>query len=88
MTKCRWCNAEILWAVTEKGHRIPLDPSPSDRGNVALEFHPRGTPTATILGDLAKATGPLWIAHFATCPKVKRGKTKPNPQPLQTTLKL
>lgn len=92
MTKCKWCPAEILWALTDKGHRIPLDPSPSNRGNIALEFRPGATPIATVV-DPSKATGPLWIAHMATCPgwkkKCRRKKTaRPKPKVVQTSLNL
>lgn len=91
MTKCKYCRAEILWAISEKGHRIPLDPSPADNGNIMLDFQPGGVPIATVLGQPEKATGPLWIAHFATCKKLKRNKKKakePGPQVVQTTFRL
>lgn len=91
MTRCKWCPAEILWALTDKGHRIPLDPAPSDRGNLALEFRPGATPIATVV-DPKKVAGPLWLAHMATCPgwKKKRAKkaAKPEPKVVQTTLNL
>jgi hypothetical protein len=76
MTKCRYCPAEIMWAVTEKGHRIPLDPSPSDRGNIMLEFQPDGTPIATVVRDPSKAAGPLWIVHFAGCPGAQKARRR------------
>lgn len=28
--KCRSCGSGIQWALTPKGHRIPLDPAPVD----------------------------------------------------------
>lgn len=90
MTKCKWCPCEILWAVTDKGHRIPLDPAPSDRGNLALEFRPGAVPIATVV-DPSKVSGPLWIAHMATCPgwqKKRRGQKPKPPPPVQTKLKL
>lgn len=29
---CRGCGAEMLWAITEKGNRMPLDPAPDADG--------------------------------------------------------
>jgi hypothetical protein len=76
MSTCRYCRASIMWAMTEKGHRIPLDPSPSLKGNVMLDFQPGGVPIATVLGDPSKASGPLWLAHMATCPGWKKRHQK------------
>jgi hypothetical protein len=91
MSTCRYCRASIMWAITEKGHRIPLDPSPSLNGNVMLDFQPGGVPIATVLGQSKKTTEPLWIAHMATCPgwnkKRRKKKTKePGPHAEQATL--
>lgn len=33
---CRTCEAPIRWVFTAKGHRMPLDPTPVDGGNVEL----------------------------------------------------
>jgi hypothetical protein len=89
MSICRYCRGRILWAITEKGHRIPLDPSPVDNGNVMLDFRPGDAPIATVLGDPSRASGPLWLAHFATCKKLKHRKKKtaePEPKTVQGTL--
>lgn len=42
---CRSCNAPIRWAVSEaSGKRIPLDPEPSEDGNIVEtgRTHPTG----------------------------------------------
>ncbi len=36
-TRCRSCNAELIWATTEKGKQIPLDAEPVENGNIRLE---------------------------------------------------
>jgi hypothetical protein len=36
-TRCRSCNAELIWATTEKGKPIPLDATPVADGNIRLE---------------------------------------------------
>lgn len=62
---CRSCGAPMRWAVTTAGKRMPLDPQPSDRGNV----HVDDDGTATVLGPLEVQAhdGPLYVPHFATC---------------------
>ena len=65
MARCRSCGADIRWAVTEGGNHIPLDPFPTQEGNM------------TIIGTTAKGstvvrvdpTGEVrYMSHFATCP--------------------
>lgn len=63
MAKCRGCNAEILWAVTQGGKRIPLDAKSEKR--FFVKTLARGTdPTVVVLGD-------TYLSHFATCPKAE-----------------
>lgn len=73
-SRCRSCNAPVLWvAVGPQGERsrMPLDPDPTDDGNVRLEgrFTPSGAEAATVLGPLeAELEDELYLSHFATCP--------------------
>lgn len=53
----------MIWAVTERGHRIPLDAAPD----------PKGTITTIVEGDVLRALfhqpgEPRYTTHFATCP--------------------
>lgn len=41
-TNCRTCGAEIFWAITTEGHRIPLDAAPVPDGNIVLDYEPTG----------------------------------------------
>lgn len=66
---CRSCAAEIVWVLTRKGHRMPIDPEPGPDGN--LEIDDDGI--ANVLGDddivRARFEGKaLYLSHFATCP--------------------
>ena len=71
MSDCRTCGAPILWAKTERGKNIPLDPEPCDDGNLAVSSVPGGL--------LARAVGanspallaglPRHVSHFVTCPQ-------------------
>lgn len=63
MSQCRGCGAEILWAATQTGKRIPLDTKSEKR--FVVRSLARGTdPTVVVLAD-------TYVSHFATCPKAK-----------------
>jgi hypothetical protein len=67
--RCRSCRAPILWAVTEKNRRIPLDPEPTADGNILLQ--PRGNfllPLATVRFAVQLDNPLRFKSHFATCP--------------------
>jgi hypothetical protein len=74
------CGKPLLWAITEKGHRMPLDPGPvtDGTGNVALTLRPdRSLDLATVLGPLevavaVEAEEALYVPHFASCKGRKR----------------
>lgn len=77
---CKSCGAAILWAVTEKGAKIPVDVEPTTDGNVAIQ------PNADQSGWLAFIAGPLEQvpgsssvrrkSHFATCPNAAKHRRK------------
>lgn len=79
LANCRSCNAPIVWALTSKGHRLPLD------AKVVTDNDPRVTARSTLFmldGDDPPAAksfpgsaliptedrGPVYLSHFATCP--------------------
>lgn len=62
--RCRSCGAEIRWARTSAGKRMPLDAEPNPNGNVELTngvavVHAQ--PPAFVDGE-------IFMPHFATCP--------------------
>lgn len=64
MSACRSCGAEILWAVTENGKRIPLDADPSIvKTPGAFELRGDDPPLA-----IAARSRRVFVSHFATCP--------------------
>jgi len=76
---CTRCKAEIIWAETENGKPMPLDPEPVEDGNVTLHKRRVGIPVAVVLGRKqldnlhahAVRFGPpvvLYRSHFASCP--------------------
>ena len=69
---CRSCNAPIVWAITEKGRRMPVDAKPSAAGNLLLD-HERGEWRAIVVkNDDTAAENELHTSHFATCPNAAR----------------
>lgn len=63
----------MLWCVTTGGKHNPLDPEPTDEGNVILLPVPGVGPTAiTLHGSTLEAArkgdAVLRTSHFATCP--------------------
>ena len=73
---CRSCGSPIRWVMSEKGHRIPLDPDPVENGNLVPYTIPTtgtfGVPTIRArVADPGSVT-PAWVSHFATCPNAAR----------------
>jgi hypothetical protein len=68
---CSSCGASILWAITEKGHRIPIDPEPTTAGNLTLVDGIARTPR---LGEDAPFL--QYLSHFATCPNAADHRRK------------
>jgi hypothetical protein len=67
MSRCRSCNAPLLWAKTEKGHRIPLDPEPVPADGPGLFVLRHGV--AVAVPPLAYPDEANYISHFSTCPQ-------------------
>lgn len=75
--RCSGCNAEILWAYTEAGKRMPLDAAPLPWDKV--------TPGAYWLdGHRCHAAAPMFdppgltyhMNHWATCPQAEHFRAK------------
>lgn len=72
--KCRSCGADILWAVTARGARMPVDETPDNRppprgGNLVLGVR-NGTQLVVAMYDATKhdAKRNRYTSHFSTCP--------------------
>lgn len=72
MSACPSCGAEVVWATTESGKSMPVDPEPVEGGNLWLRDIGGGL-TVRVVGS---REGVLrHRPHFATCPKpVRRPK--------------
>lgn len=70
--ECRSCGAPVIWTVTHKGKRMPVDADPVENGNIKLrrdgdrvvaEYPGKEHPGLFDDADEAR-----YLSHFATCP--------------------
>ena len=76
---CRSCGAEVIWAVTENGKRMPVDAMPREDGNIMLTHYPDGqiaadyvNPTLFEEWDVPAPEPRRYVSHFATCSQSKQ----------------
>lgn len=67
MSRCRSCNAEIIWAITENGKKIPLDAEPVARP-IGLFAIDTSTDPPLAVSTASERREPEYRSHFATCP--------------------
>ncbi len=76
--QCRSCGKEIVWAETQHGKKVPLDPK-------ALVFSVAAENGKMVAVSVTGHRGPsgdmLMVSHFATCPDANKwsGKTSAPP---------
>lgn len=70
VSECSSCGAPVLWVVTEGGKRMPLDPDPSEAGNVVPLRTRDGLRARVLSGSSPEppAGTPRHVSHFVTCP--------------------
>lgn len=86
---CKSCDAQIVWAVTENGRRMPVDADPVPAGTILLRHLNVGEPpvahvtTKTERAELETQavnrgdTFRLFVSHFATCPNATTHRQRP-----------
>lgn len=79
-SRCRSCDAPIVWTITEHGKKMPVDLEPVDRstGHGLFVLRPRylrqrrgddaPKAIAVTLGFFDGHDEPAYVSHFATCP--------------------
>jgi hypothetical protein len=75
VSACRSCGAEIVWAFTDKGKKIPLDPDRSPIGKIALIGQRAHVLSKAELSYLGEGRS-LYVSHFATCPNASSHRRK------------
>jgi hypothetical protein len=66
--ECASCAAPIIWAVTAKAKRMPVNFEPGPAGNVVLEWRGGPVPLARVVSVPRDG---LRTSHFVTCKDAK-----------------
>lgn len=73
MSKCKGCQAAVVWCRTAAGKWIPVDAKPNPEGNLVLrESLQAASPKIAVVVNLF--TDPeleRYMPHHATCPDVE-----------------
>lgn len=79
LAECRTCAEPIRFVQLNTGSKMPVNPKPDDRGNVAAKQVDRDLVGRVLRrGDHQIPAGhQLYRPHFATC---ERPKAKPKPE--------
>jgi hypothetical protein len=78
MSACRSCGADIIWARTERGSKMPLDAEPVTEGQHRFVLRDRSSsegPLAIAAWGLDPKTDPHYVSHFATCPNADQHRS-------------
>jgi len=87
LSPCKFCGLDVMWCVTLRGSKCPVDPEPVPYGgNVEVLDYDVPTPTVRVLrkGEAGDVGTPLHRMHFATCKSPERvaaRKRGPNQRP-------
>lgn len=66
--KCRTCDADIIWTVTDSGKPMPVDAQPTSNGNIALSTNDKGQVVSRVVpAHLAFGRRDLRTSHFVDC---------------------
>lgn len=73
VAECRSCHAWVVWVITPKGKRMPLDAEPSVDGRFAFTGGTvddgRGPVPSVVYNKGDTSTRPHFTSHYATCPE-------------------
>lgn len=79
LTSCKSCRAAIAFVRLPSGRRLPINPTPTDNGNVHVTgSHLDTEPAARVINSQTDslfdnaATTPTYTSHFATCPNANQ----------------
>lgn len=76
VTRCRTCDAQIVWAVSTSDRAIPMDAAPAEDGQFVIVEGVARPPELWDPPDL-----PRYRSHFVTCPDADRHrKVKARPR--------
>lgn len=72
-SRCKQCNAPIIWARNDAGKWAPVDADPTDQGtHVLMGWDDPPTAVACGAGELAfDELRDRYTLHFVTCPSTR-----------------
>lgn len=82
---CRSCKAEIFWAITADGKRMPVNSAVDPNGGFVLELVKTEEPEsgkdmdwlrAEVFAPLLHPNRKRYTSHFATCPDAGQWRKK------------
>lgn len=69
-TVCSSCEREIVWALTARGKRMPLDADPVEEWtDLRGKFVLRDGVALAAVNAPPEAGEQVYVSHFATCPQ-------------------
>lgn len=76
VTRCRDCQAPIVWTETPNGKKSPVNAQPAFGGNIEILDPEAATPLSRTLTkpelEAAGKSSRYYRSHFVTCPKAKQ----------------
>lgn len=79
MSRCRSCDAEIVWATTAVGKAMPLDAIPNDAGNVEVTTDAQSGLLRVIAVHKEPpmfGEAPVYMPHHGTCPNANEWRKR------------
>jgi hypothetical protein len=86
MSVCKSCGTDIVWAVSERGRRMPVDAERRPDGNIVLSHRRVGEPPVALVQsaesiERLRQQAPahevaLFVSHFATCPNAAKHRKR------------
>ena len=73
--RCRSCSQPIIFALTAKGRRSPLDAEPAPDGNIDLQVVEDQELLAAVQVE-PRSRPNLYRSHFASCPDATRHRRR------------
>ena len=67
-SKCRACGAEVYWAMSANGRKMPVDAAVNDKGNILMQIDSEGNLRFITVRGTANLKRNRYTSHFATCP--------------------
>lgn len=77
--RCQYCRADVIWAMTVNGKRMPIDPEPREDGNAGTYRDHLGRVRVRVLkkGEQLETYERPAMPHKATCRAEKEEQRAP-----------